>query len=70
MNITVITYRVSDGLIVATASGDSEAIGNQTPDEGLACAELMAQCGMYYDAATGVVSDTAPVVASPVIPGS
>lgn len=59
--INGILYQTADGLIVSVIIGPADAVGEQSPPGGYAYAQVLGGLGQYYDAATGLVSDTTPV---------
>lgn len=60
--ISVIKYHTDTGLIVMSASGTAKGVGDQPDEAGYEVAYgIAANCGQYYNAATGLVSDAAPV---------
>lgn len=68
---TMIIYQEADGLVVACGMGPDGTLDNHTPESGLVyLLGVSGQLGQYYDAATGLVSDTAPMATTPVAPVS
>lgn len=65
----MILYQQSDGLIVASGMGPDDTLDNHIPEAGLGYSVgPFGQLGQYYDASTGLVSDSAPQVTATVDP--